>query len=163
MRRYAFMIVFGLIAALAGLSAAGVPVRSQDRVVQVPTEDAEMRSAIDKARNSLAEFWTAFDARKPGDEGFALKIAITDGRKTEHFWVNDIVRTGPKITGIINNDPNDVSTVKLGDRVDVASDRISDWMYLRNGKIIGNATLRVLLKFMPKDQAERYRAMLDQP
>jgi uncharacterized protein YegJ (DUF2314 family) len=134
---------------------------AQDRVIQVPTDDQEMQRAMTSARASLAEFWKTFDTPKPGEEGFALKVAIIDGSKVEHFWVNRIERSGQTISGIINNDPNDVTTVKLGQRVEFPTERISDWMFLRNSKIVGNATLRVLMKFMPKDQADQYRVMLE--
>ncbi len=63
-------------------------------------------------------------------------------------------------SGVVNNDPNDVTTVKLGQRIDFPIEQITDWMFLREGKIVGNATLRVLLKYMAKEQADQYRAML---
>ena len=134
---------------------------AQDRVIQVPTDDQDMRNAMAAARGSLGVFWKAFETPQTGEEGFALKVEIADGAKVEHFWVNRIERAGARITGIINNDPNDVTTVKLGQRVEFPTERISDWMFLRDGKIVGNATLRVLMKFMSKEQAEQYRAMLE--
>ena len=156
-------LVLALIAMVALPSFAGPSINAQDRVIQVPIENTEMQAAIEAARKSLPEFWAAFDARRAGEEGYSLKVAITDGKKIEHFWLNEIERKAGIVTGVINNDPNDVSTVKLGDRVEIPNDRISDWMFLRNGKIVGNATLRVLMKFMASEQAERYRIMLEKP
>jgi uncharacterized protein YegJ (DUF2314 family) len=36
-------------------------------------------------------------------------------------------------------------------------------MFMRNGKLVGNETMRPLLKRMPKEQADRYRAMYETP
>ena len=72
-------------------------------------------------------------------------------------------RKDGKISAVINNVPRDVKTVRVGQRIDVADDQISDWMYLRKGKIVGNYTMRPLLKRMPAKDAERYRAMLQDP
>ena len=137
------------------------PAMAQDRVIQVPTDDQEMQRAMTSARASLGDFWKAFEAPKSGEEGFALKVAVIEGSKVEHFWVNRIERSSTTISGIINNDPNDVTTVKLGQRIEFPVERISDWMFLRNSKIVGNATLRVLMKFMSKEQADQYRVMLE--
>jgi uncharacterized protein YegJ (DUF2314 family) len=147
----------GTLACAASWSTAAA---QQDRVIQVPIEDRDMQEAMASARKSLDQFWAAFEAKQSSDEGFALKVAITDGSKVEHFWVNRLQRRGAVTSGIVNNDPNDVTTVKLGQRIDFPVEQISDWMFLRDGKIVGNATLRVLLKYMPKEQAEHYRSML---
>ena len=53
--------------------------------------------------------------------------------------------------------------MRAGQRIEVADSQISDWMYLRNGKIVGNYTMRPLLKRMPAQDAARYRAMLLDP
>jgi uncharacterized protein YegJ (DUF2314 family) len=65
--------------------------------------------------------------------------------------------------GTINNDPNKVSTVKLGERIEIPEADISDWMYLRDGKVVGNYTLRPLLKKMPAKEAEQLRKLLADP
>ena len=44
---------------------------------------------------------------------------MTDNGKIEHFWVIDIERKDGKITGTINNDPDIVHNVKLGDKITV--------------------------------------------
>jgi uncharacterized protein YegJ (DUF2314 family) len=40
---------------------------------------------------------------------------------------------------------------------------ISDWLYMRDGKMVGNETLRPLLKTMPADEAEKLRSMMASP
>jgi uncharacterized protein YegJ (DUF2314 family) len=121
-----------------------------------------MKAAIATARNTLTEFWRAFE-HPDGAKGFALKVRISDKGKTEHFWLTKIQRKGDKISGLISNDPNSVKIVKPGQRYEFTEADISDWMFLRNGKIVGNATIRPLLKRMAPEEAEHYRRMLETP
>jgi uncharacterized protein YegJ (DUF2314 family) len=53
--------------------------------------------------------------------------------------------------------------VQRGQRIEVNERQISDWMYLRAGKIVGNYTMRPLLQRMPPEEVARYRAMLADP
>jgi uncharacterized protein YegJ (DUF2314 family) len=142
--------------------AAPAAVLAQDS--KVPNEDQEMNEAKDKARASLEHFWEKFTNPGPDDTGFAIKVALPHGRNnTESIWTKDIERKDGKISAVINNVPRDVKTVHLGQRIEVAEAQISDWMYMRAGKIVGNYTMRPLLKRMPPQDAARYRTMLADP
>ena len=98
-----------------------------------------------------------------GVSSFALKVLIVDGEKAEHFWLTGVTRSGSRITGTIDNDPVYVKTVQLGERYEFTEAEITDWMFIRNGKIVGNETIRPLLKRMPKERAAQFRAMLEEP
>ena len=98
-----------------------------------------------------------------GEDGFALKVKITDKRGTEHFWAIDIERANDKIMGTINNDPDIVASVKLGDRIQIPEADISDWLYMREDKMVGNETLRPLLKKMPAKEAEQLKSIMANP
>jgi uncharacterized protein YegJ (DUF2314 family) len=134
-----------------------------DKTISVSGDDAEMNAAIAKARASLPDFWQVYEKREQGESDFSLKVKITDNGKIEHFWVVDIERKDGKITGTINNDPDIVHNVKLGDKITVNEPDISDWLYLRNGKMVGNYTLRVLFKQMSKEEVEKFKQMLADP
>ena len=152
------------ILSLLVLAAPGAAVAQDSSYIKVPNEDQEMNEAKDKARASLEHFWEKFTNPGPDDTGFAIKVALPYGRNnTEHIWTKDIERKDGKISAVINNVPRDVKTVQLGQRIEVADAQISDWMYMRAGKIVGNYTMRPLLKRMPPQDAARYRAMLADP
>ncbi len=139
------------------------PSSTSDGIVSVAEDDQEMEAAIATARSKLPDFWAAFEQPAPGDTDFALKVEITDPNGTEHFWVNNLERTGGTIHGTINNDPEIVRSVKFGERIEVPEADISDWTYTRNDKMMGNYTLRVLLKSMPAEEAEHFKSMLGEP
>jgi|SRR6185436_5801119 len=145
---------------LAGLVACSA---SDDPVVSVSSDDPEMNAAIAEARESLPAFWMVYGAPNRGESDFALKVRIEDRRAVEHFWVTDLRREADKVYGLIGNEPNTVTTVKLGDEIEVPSDDITDWLYMRDGKMVGNFTLRPLFKEMPVEEVERLKAMMADP
>jgi uncharacterized protein YegJ (DUF2314 family) len=53
--------------------------------------------------------------------------------------------------------------VKIGQRIDIIQTNIADWLYMRDGKMMGNYTLRALFKEMPPDEVARYKKMLAEP
>ena len=135
----------------------------RDNVIGVPSDDPEMTAAISKARETLPQFWRVFDKPERGETGVSLKVRITDKSGTEHFWATDIELRDGKTIGVINNDPNTVATVKLGDRIEIQEADITDWLYMRDGKMVGNYTLKPLFKKMPKGETERLKKMMADP
>lgn len=152
-------------AALLLACAVAEVVRAQDSsYIKIPNRDPEMEAAKAKARATLSQFWEKLERPGPGEEGFALKVSLPySPRDTEHIWTKDVERKDGKITAVINNRPRDVKTVRLGQRIEIREDQISDWMFVRNGKMVGNFTLRPMLARMPPADAARYRAMLEEP
>ncbi len=134
---------------------------AQDRTINVPSDDPVMNAAIGRARARLGIFWEHLKSPGPGESHFSLKVMVRDGDKTEHFWVVDIERGGNAIFGRIDNDPDTVTTVKIGQRIPINEADISDWLFVRNGKMVGNETLRVLFKYMSAEEVARFRAMME--
>lgn len=158
-------IVRILAAALFLALASADAVRAQDSsYIKLPNAEPQMESAKAKARATLHQFWEKLERPGAGEEGFALKVALPySPRDTEHIWTKNVERKDGRISGVINNRPRDVKTVRLGQRIEIKEHQISDWMFFRNGKMVGNFTLRPLLERMPPADAARYRAMLEEP
>jgi uncharacterized protein YegJ (DUF2314 family) len=155
---------FPLSIALLGLLAVLLAACSErDKTISVKDDDPEMEAAIAKARETLPQFWQAFERQDPSESKFALKVRIADTHGTEHFWAIEVERRDGKIMGTINNDPNIVASVKLGDRITIPEADISDWLYLRGGKMLGNYTIRPLLRKMSPQEAERYKKIMVDP
>jgi uncharacterized protein YegJ (DUF2314 family) len=129
-----------LVVALAGCGKK----HAADKVTYVADDDPAMNTAMEKARSTVATFITALKSPKAGQSSFSVKMAFTDGGNTEHMWLTPVTFDGTNFQGAVNNEPEKVKTVKLGQRATVARDKISDWMYVENGKLVGGETLRVL-------------------
>jgi uncharacterized protein YegJ (DUF2314 family) len=154
-------VVILLLAALITLPVGSPLVHAEDRTIDVSSDDARMNAAIAKARASLPDFWKAWESPPNGTEGYSLKVKITDVFGSEHFWTDTIERADGHIYAIIANEPQTVKSIAAGQRIEVPEADISDWMYWRDGKIVGNETLRVLLQYMSKEEADYWRALLD--
>jgi uncharacterized protein YegJ (DUF2314 family) len=134
-----------------------------DKGVSVDQNDPERKAAVAKARVLLPHFWETLDAPKRGERGFALKVRITAGKDVEYFWLTPVERKDGKIFGTIDNDPVKVKSVKIGQRIEVPEPDITDWLYLRDDKVVGNYTLRAMLKTMSREKADDYKKKLAEP
>ena len=113
-------------------------------VIMVADDDPRMNAAIDKARVTVEQFIRALSNPQSSQSGFSVKAPIRDGTKVEHMWLTPVRYQNGNFVGKVNNDPDIVKTVKLGDQYDVKKADISDWMYVENGKLVGGFTIRVL-------------------
>ncbi len=99
-------------------------------------------------------------APKNGETDFCLKVRVVDGEDVEYFWCTDIKIEKGTVFGIIGNDAERVKTVRLGQRIAMKEADISDWLYIKAEKMIGNYTVRPLMKSMSKDEVEFLKAKL---
>jgi uncharacterized protein YegJ (DUF2314 family) len=143
---------------------------SEAPFVVVANEDAEVNAAHAKARQNIGQFWAALDRHDPGEKNFSLKVrfpvpaSVAKGDNGEHMWVLDVARAGNgSYSGRLDNVPRFLPSMHAGDRVTFSDNMISDWMFTRNGKIVGNESMRPLLARLPDDKAAKLRQMLETP
>jgi uncharacterized protein YegJ (DUF2314 family) len=123
--------------------------------LRVADDDKAMDRAVEHAQRSLGFFMAALRSKKPGDTTFEIKKGFVDGDKVEHLWISNVTYDGKNFHGRINNRPLDVKNVHLGQRVTAGAREVSDWMFLKNGKLIGGYTTRVLYaRLSPEDKAQ---------
>jgi uncharacterized protein YegJ (DUF2314 family) len=133
-------------------------------IVGVRAADAEMNAAIAHARDTLPTFWASFDAPKPTETGHALKVRFTGDGYVEHIWMTDVEKLPDgNYSGRFANEPSDLLGKDIGDQVEFKQADISDWMFMRNEKVVGGETIKALLKSMPKEEADAMRARMEQP
>jgi uncharacterized protein YegJ (DUF2314 family) len=159
-----FLPALGIALLLDAAALTGASGEERSPVIDFSNMDMEMAAAQAKARSTLPQFWRVFENPGLGEEGFSLKVAVpVRDNSSEHIWLVDIERSSARITGVVNNVPRDAKTLHAGERIDITEDHISDWMFLRAGKIVGNETMRPALKRMPKEEAARFREMMAEP
>ena len=161
------VVAAAFAAALAVLGSPTSATRAEDRspVIDVSSANAEMNAAIAKARATLPTFWASYDAPKPSETGYSLKVRFPNPRTNgEHIWISDVKKTADgRYSGRFANAPRDLPGKKAGDVTEFREADISDWMFTRNGKIVGGETIRPLLKAMPKADADALRARMETP
>lgn len=110
---------------------------------------AAMDAAMAKARETWPEALAHF--QKGGELSAKFPFATRSGGK-EHIWINVQSVDGDVVRGILANDPLDIPDRKLGSKVECKLAELSDWLYLRDGAMVGGYTVKVL-----QQQAERQR------
>jgi len=158
------MRCFAVIAALMTLSAGTAGAESlldtskRDGFAIIEHGDPDMAVAFKRAREKLPEFLKLALTPRPATQGFAVKIGIPYGNRNdaEFFWISPFEPRSDKYVGRINNTPRLAKTVKFGQVVEFAETEIVDWLYLEDGKMIGNYTTCALLKREPPQQATAF-------
>jgi uncharacterized protein YegJ (DUF2314 family) len=135
--------------------------KKPDTLITSGYDEKEMDAAIARARGEVDRFIAELE--RPTGENHAVKAPIQDAGQTEHFWLTEVRYQNGQFEGTINNEPGIVKNVKLGQKWTIKKADISDWMFMRGGKMHGNYTMRPLLKAMPPDDAAKFRAMLAEP
>jgi uncharacterized protein YegJ (DUF2314 family) len=126
-------------------------------VYDVADNDAQMDRATREARKTVPQFVQAFQHPAPGDRNFAVKKLFVKDGKAEHIWLTDIQFTGNRFQGLVDNKPVHVAGLKLGDRVSVNPNEVSDWMYVHDNKLVGGYTLRVLYTELSPAEKDDFR------
>ncbi len=126
---------------------------NEPTIYGVEGEDKEMNAAIAKANQTLKDFNDGLT--NPNADSQALKVKFSNSKGIEHMWIGDIEYKNGKYSGILNNTPEYVTEYKPGDKIDIDASKISDWMYLINGKLFGGYTMRVLRDRMSEDEKKQ--------
>jgi uncharacterized protein YegJ (DUF2314 family) len=158
-RIVALTIVFGANILIGPVAGETVLDRARrDEIVRVPGDDPETTAAMAKARATLQDFLALARAPQASMSGFAVKVAVHDGGNTEYFWITPFREQDGGFTGVINNTPRSVKSVKFGQALAFSEKEIVDWLYVDGGKMKGNYTVCVLLKHESKADAEAAKA-----
>src|SRR5262245_51354553 len=158
-----------LLAAVAVMAVLGVAIHLMDAaaqggspIIDIANGDPEMAAAIAKARATLPAFWASYEAPKAAEAGHSLKVRFSvPGRRSggEHIWMAEVKKLpSGGYSGRFANQPRDLPGKRAGDLVQFAEADISDWMFMRGGKIVGGETIRPMLRHMPKADADALRA-----
>lgn len=122
---------------------------------QVQDGDKQFARAHEQAQRTLGLFIAALKKKRNGDSGFELKKTFVDGDKVEHIWLRDVTYDGQNFRAKVDNQPMDVKNVRLGQTVTVTPHDVTDWMFVKDGKLIGGYTTRVLYaRLTPEQRAE---------
>ena len=139
---------------LASAANAG---QIKDRVVLANDDGPVMSAAIAKAQGSLDAFLATYAKPPAGADKFRLKVKITDGNGSEHFWVMPFKQTKTGFLGTIAGQPQVVDSVENGQEISFKRADVSDWGYVQNGKQKGSYTVCALFKTMPANVVKQYR------
>jgi uncharacterized protein YegJ (DUF2314 family) len=159
MRRAATIALLTIALAVAGGGQAQAQTVldriKRDEVFRLPKDDPAMAAAMRKARETLPQFLALWRAPRASTSHFAVKVGINDDANgVEYFWITPFVEKDGRYSGRIDNDPNTVKNVKLGDSIRFGQEEIVDWLYLDGTDMKGNYTACELFRREPRREAE---------
>ncbi len=131
--------------------------KGEPTMVYVPSEDERMNWAIEKANLTLWYFEESLKKPKEHQVYFSIKVRIMDGEKGEHIWLTEphFDEEG-NLFGTVGNEPVDINTVKLHQKIGIDRISISDWMIVEGGRLIGGYTIRAIREAIPDDKKAEF-------
>lgn len=153
------VLVAALVLHIGSYAQSIVEQAARDEIVYMAKEEPAMRKAFTKAKATLDDFLKLASNPSDNTSSHALKVAISDGRNTEYFWVRSFSGSGDAFTGILNNEPRLVKKHKFGERIAFTRSQIADWTYTDNQKqqMMGNFTACALLTKQAPEQAAVFK------
>jgi uncharacterized protein YegJ (DUF2314 family) len=128
-------------------------------ISRVADDNKQMNKAIILAKQTLGEFDHALLSHDTALKFLAMKMRFeTPEGGGEHIWLNQITKKDNQYYGVIANVPALAMQVKLGDSVEIPKDKISDWMYVQNGKLKGGYTIRALRDQLSETEKKAFDA-----
>lgn len=125
--------------------------------ISVESDDKEMAEAIEKANQTLTDFNAVLSNPKIEVKSLKVKFETSNGGG-EHIWLTDVQYKNGKYSGILDNEPEYITEYKIGDKIEVDNSKISDWMYIKNGKLFGGYTMKLLRSRMTETEREQFDA-----
>jgi uncharacterized protein YegJ (DUF2314 family) len=124
------------------------------RTMQVEQIDEEILQIAEDARNTLPSFFRHLNRPGAGEEQFCVKypFAADNDGGIEQVWLTSIYFKNGYYYGVLASSPILISGIKKGDKVTFEADNITDWMYMRNDRIIGGYSIKYLLEKIPDNQ-----------
>lgn len=161
LKRFMTMPITGIL--LLGVPSC-TPNREPDQVIHreghapvtyVENDDPKMLEAREKARSSVAGFIEALNNPKPTQNKFSFKAQFSDGKHIEHMWLFHVRYEDGMLIGTVNNAPDLMTGIQLGDQKSVDPQQISDWMYVQDGKLVGGFSIRVIRERMSDSERQQ--------
>lgn len=150
-------------AALTGSSVWEVNAESaleralNDEVAMVEDGDEDMAKAVKEARATLPGFLKLAQNPRSTMRSVAVKVAVNDGKQTEYFWITPFRKIKYGYSGLIDNEPRLVKSVRANSRIRFKESEIIDWMYVENGIMHGNYTSCAILKKESEEERLAFR------
>lgn len=136
---------------------------STGEVIQVAKNDKEMEAAMQAARESFPAMWKEVEEeRKQANSRFTSAMvkayfpSAHDPDSGEHLWIDQVTYIGDKISGVITSEPLDLVEPKLGDRISIPLERLSDWLVVDSGIAKGAYSVQLLRKRMSAAERDEH-------
>ena len=138
-----------------------------DKNVFWTKETPQMLGAFKQAQSTFKYFWRElyWERRRivPALDFAFIKVAfhqekLLRGMLTEFMWVRVLAFNGFVIKGVLDNEPQKLTNIKLGEEIDIPLDEICDWLFSCRRKAYGGFTVHVLRAEMSEQDRQQHDA-----
>jgi len=129
---------------------------SPSPTIEIEQSDKEIERIADNARRALPIFFRNLSRPENGANNFYVKYPLSadDGsvepKVREQVWLGNIRLKNNSYYGTLANTAS--SPDGKNKEVIIDTDKITDWMYIQDGKIMGGQSIKYLLEKTPEDQ-----------
>ena len=139
---------------------------SEPQIIQTEQFDEEILRIAEDAQRTLPIFFRHLTRPDPKEDRFCVKYPFKaddqSGIIMEQIWLTGIHFKDGEYYGVLSVTPLYLNSMKKGDTVAFNADAITDWMYVRNEKIVGGHSIKYLLEKIPENErSEEQRTMLE--
>ena len=120
--------------------------------MNIPADDPEYRQTILDAQESLPLFRALLRLPGEGNALVCIKTRLTVGEASAFVWLMVIKPTVDGFVASVFEIPPEFVGVKVGDKIEVASGDVTDWMYNMGGLLHGGYSLRYQRTHLAPDQ-----------
>jgi uncharacterized protein YegJ (DUF2314 family) len=150
------LVILSLISTVSFGQNHKIERQSEPDIYNVYSDDKEMNEAIKLSRLTFDTFLKTFKKPKRNQTHFSIKVSFPTKQGAEHIWLVNIESKDGKLFGQIDNLPEYLTSVKLGDKIEINRNKISDWFYTEYNKLIGGQTIRVLRNRMTPAEKRQF-------
>ncbi|MBF6640971.1 DUF2314 domain-containing protein [Flavobacterium sp. J49] len=150
------LILIIAISVLSCNSKNKIERENEPTIYGVQSDDAEMNMAIETAKKTLDSFDYAVKNNSRVFTYFGLKKRFVENETAEHIWVDYVSVENGKYIGVVNNLPEKIKGIKVGDTVEINKNEVSDWMFVKGSKLHGGYTIRLLRNRMTESERENF-------
>jgi uncharacterized protein YegJ (DUF2314 family) len=142
----------------------GTPQTAESPTLHISREDEALNQIGREARESFPDFILKMRNPEPDEGGFRVKYPFeTEGGSAfshEHVWLENIFFEDGLYYGTLANRPYYLGSLQAGDVVVFEGGAISDWMYVKAGRIAGGRSIKYLIEQIPEpDRDDESRAL----
>ena len=127
---------------------------AEPQVFDIDRHNLDMKRAVHKARHTVGVFIHALQNPAAGQTDFEVKKPFRQGDTVEHMWLSGVTFSGNRFHGYVDNQPRKIKGLKMGDRVSVDPNEISDWAFIDKGRLTGGYTIQVLYAGLTPQQRQ---------
>jgi len=124
--------------------------------VHVDQSDAEILRITENARSTVNIFFRHLNSPEASERNFFVKYAFEVNGESdvsaEQVWISGVAFRNGRYYGTVASTPIYLTDISRGDRVNFCADSITDWMFTRDGRIVGGYSIRHLLEQIPEEE-----------